>query len=226
MMLDLAVMAVLTRPPELQLPDQAKLAIERKLDIERKAIKRKDEIKRESKRKGDLDQEAEKIAEKIEETNNRIKELERIERERVEAERIAELNRIATATAATPVYSNAPSTTQTYSTPQPVRASGGGNSYAPGYCTWYVKEMRPDIGSFWGNANQWVSSATASGYATGSQPRVGAIGVSYAGAYGHVVYVTGVSADGSTITLSEMNYSGLGVIGTRTDSASNYIYIY
>lgn len=100
-----------------------------------------------------------------------------------------------------------------------------GNAYGYGYCTWYVKNKRPDIGSFWGNANQWHASAQAAGYATGSEPKVGAIGVSFVGAAGHVVYVEAVN--GATITISEMNGpAGWNVMGTRDTSASEFVYIY
>lgn len=105
------------------------------------------------------------------------------------------------------------------------RASGGPNGYVPGYCTWYVKERRPDIGGYWGNARQWVASAQANGYATGSEPRVGAIGVSFSGYYGHVVYVESVSVD--SIVISDMNgVAGFNAIGSRTASSSEFTYIY
>ena len=103
--------------------------------------------------------------------------------------------------------------------------ANNGNTYGYGYCTWYVKNMRPDIGSQWGNANQWYASAQAAGFATGSEPRAGAIGVSFSGAAGHVVYVESVSGD--TIHLSEMNGSaGWNVVGTRTAHKSAFVYIY
>lgn len=105
-------------------------------------------------------------------------------------------------------------------------ANSAGNGYAAGNCTWYVKSRRPDIGSYWGNANQWIASAQAAGFSTGSAPKQGAIGVSFEGYYGHVVYVESVSEDGSTVNLSEMNAKGLGVISSRTAPASSFQYIY
>lgn len=100
-----------------------------------------------------------------------------------------------------------------------------GNTYGYGYCTWYVKNKRPDIGSYWGNANQWYASAQAAGYATGSEPRAGAIGVSFEGAAGHVVYIESVS--GGTVHLTEMNGSaGWNVVGSRSAPASSFVYIY
>lgn len=114
----------------------------------------------------------------------------------------------------------------------PQRASHGltghivstANTYTYGQCTWYVKNRRPDIGGFWGNANQWIGSAQASGYSTGSVPVVGAIGVDYSGYYGHVVYVESVNGD--SVTVSEMNYAGVGVVNTRTVPAGTFTYIY
>ena len=105
-----------------------------------------------------------------------------------------------------------------------VSPTESGNMYAPGNCTWYVKSRRNDIGSFWGNANQWLSSAISEGYKTGSVPQVGAIGVNFDGYFGHVVYVEGV--DGNNVYVSEMNYNGLGVISSRTTSSSEFQYIY
>lgn len=103
-------------------------------------------------------------------------------------------------------------------------SDASGNAYAPGNCTFYVKQKRPDIGNYWGNANSWMSSAASQGWKTGSVPKVGAIAATSAGYYGHVAYVEAVN--GNTITISEMNAQGLGVISTRTASASEFQYIY
>lgn len=117
-----------------------------------------------------------------------------------------------------PVYS------QTY-TPgsQPVYATdSAGNTYFKGYCTWYVKDRRPDLPNMLGNGGQWTANAAAKGYATGSTPQVGAV----AETSGHVAYVEAVNADG-TITISEMNgTAGFGAIGSRNVPASQYRYIY
>lgn len=101
------------------------------------------------------------------------------------------------------------------------RGSVAGNTYAPGYCTWYAKNRRPDLPNRMGNASAWISSAAAQGFATGSTPQVGAIGQQG----NHVVYVESVHGNG-TITVSEMNWSGLYVVSTRTVAASNFRYIY
>ena len=100
-----------------------------------------------------------------------------------------------------------------------------GNAYGYGYCTWYVKNKRPDIGSYWGDAKNWYSSAQAAGFDTGHEARPGAIGVSFEGSAGHVVYIESVS--GSTVHLSEMNgAAGWNVVGERDAPESEFVYIY
>jgi surface antigen len=100
-----------------------------------------------------------------------------------------------------------------------------GNAYGYGYCTWYVKNKRPDVGSYWGNANQWYASAQAAGFDTGKKAQPGAIGVSFEGSAGHVVYIESVS--GNTVHLSEMNgAAGWNVVGERDAPESNFVYIY
>lgn len=110
---------------------------------------------------------------------------------------------------------------QAVSTSPRVVTSSAGNTYAPGYCTWYAKSRRPDLPNRMGNAISWTSSAAANGYSTGSVPRAGAIGQQG----NHVVYVEGVNSDGS-VTVSEMNYRGLYVISSRTVPAETFTYIY
>lgn len=124
---------------------------------------------------------------------------------------------------ATPVSLAATATSSTTSTGRRVSrpASSAGNTYAPGYCTWYAKNRRPDLPNRLGNASSWVARAAAQGFATGSTPQAGAIGQQG----NHVVYVESVNGDG-TVTVSDMNYAGLFVITTRTVSASSFRYIY
>ena len=119
---------------------------------------------------------------------------------------------------------------RTATAPQPGNATprqayvGGstGNTYYRGYCTWYAKERRPDLPNMLGNGGQWVASAAARGYATGTTPRAGAI----IEMPGHVAYVESVNSNG-TIVISEMNGpAGFGVVGTRTIPAGQYGYIY
>lgn len=114
-----------------------------------------------------------------------------------------------------------PKSNQAGSSATASRGSVAGNTYAPGYCTWYAKNMRPDMPNNLGNADTWVSRAAAQGMATGSEPRVGAIGQQGM----HVVYVQSVNSDG-TVTISEMNYRGLYVISSRTVPASTFRYVY
>jgi LysM repeat protein len=78
------------------------------------------------------------------------------------------------------------------------RGSSSGNLYTPGYCTWYVKNRRPDLPNNLGNADTWVSRARAQGLPTGSTPRVGAVGQRGM----HVVYVEKVHGNGY-VTISE-----------------------
>lgn len=96
-----------------------------------------------------------------------------------------------------------------------------GNLYSYGYCTWYVKNHRPDLPNNLGHAITWVDRAAAQGYPTGSKPRVGAVGQ-----YGnHVVIVTAVHKNG-TFTLREMNFTGWNRISSRTVSSSGWRFIY
>lgn len=112
------------------------------------------------------------------------------------------------------------SVTEAYTASRP--STGEPNGYAVGWCTWWVKEKRPDIGGYWGDAGyNWISAAQAAGFSTGSLPAAGAIGVTA----GHVVYVESVS--GGNVNISEMgwNYSP-GVANYRSVSASSFQYIY
>ena len=109
-------------------------------------------------------------------------------------------------------------------------ASSGSNLYTSGQCTYYAYERAGDkIGSTWGNANNWANAAAASGYTVNNSPSAGAILQTSQGAYGHVAYVESVGSDGS-VTVSEMNYGhGVGVVTSRTISASqasSYNYIH
>ncbi|MDR1197117.1 MAG: CHAP domain-containing protein [Candidatus Nomurabacteria bacterium] len=75
-----------------------------------------------------------------------------------------------------------------------------------------------------GNANEWVSTAQSYGIPTGSTAKVGSVGVSYAGYYGHVVWVEKV--EGNTVYFSDYNRAGPGMYGTGSASASSFDYIY
>lgn len=96
------------------------------------------------------------------------------------------------------------------------------NGYDYGYCTWYVKNRRPDIPNSWGNADTWDDYAPSSGYTVGDTPKVGAIGVTRA--YMHVVYVERIQ--GNQVFVSEMNYAGWNVISSRLAPITEFRYIY
>lgn len=99
------------------------------------------------------------------------------------------------------------------------RAVVAGNTYTKGYCTWHVKNLRPDLPNNLGNADTWYIRYTGpKGYA----PQVGAVGVAVS--YMHVVYV--IAVNGDSVTVSEMNYKGWNVASTRVASASEFRYIY
>ncbi|MDG4521467.1 peptidoglycan hydrolase PcsB [Streptococcus suis] len=106
------------------------------------------------------------------------------------------------------------------------------SSYPVGECTWGVKSQVSWVGPYWGNANQWVASARAEGFSTGSTPQVGAIAVWTGGYYGHVAVVTAVQSS-TSIQVVESNYMGRRYIGnhrgwfnptTTSEGAVYYIY--
>ena len=102
---------------------------------------------------------------------------------------------------------------------QPQNQSSEGNGYSYGHCTYFAKQMRPDMPNDLGNANTWYTRYTGS---KGYTPAVGAIGV--AKSYTHVVYV--IAVEGNTVTVREANYVGFNIVSTRTTSASEFLYLY
>ncbi len=100
-----------------------------------------------------------------------------------------------------------------------VRASVG-NRYAAGNCTWYAYERRAalgrPVGSFWGNAYSWATSARAAGFVVNQDPQPGAVFQtgSGGGGYGHVGIVN--SVDDQNIYVSDMNYAGYNIVTNRT----------
>ncbi len=86
------------------------------------------------------------------------------------------------------------------------------NSYYYGYCTWYVASKK-DVPGLWGNAGQWLNSAQNSGYETSNSAKEDSIIVTNESGWGHVGVVESVNED--TVTISEMNYNGWGVVNTR-----------
>jgi N-acetylmuramoyl-L-alanine amidase len=113
--------------------------------------------------------------------------------------------------------------------------ASAGNRYAYGNCTWYVYERRAQlgkpVGSFWGNANTWASSARMAGYTVNNTPAAGAILTDQAGYYGHVAVVERVMPNGD-VYITEMNnyaYGGFNIVNDRTISAGQaaaYLYIH
>ena len=81
-----------------------------------------------------------------------------------------------------------------------------------GQCTWYVAQRRYIPWN--GNANTWLRKAPQYGFATGNEPKPGAIVATREhSAYGHVAYVETVNGD--YLTISEMSL-GRGVKIIRT----------
>lgn len=104
-------------------------------------------------------------------------------------------------------------------------AGNSNNTYDWGNCTWYVASNKA-IPEDWGNAATWLPRATAEGYKTGLEPKVGAV-VWFPPGYslGHVAIVKSVNTDG-TVIISEMNAVGLGVASERLINATEAEYIY
>lgn len=125
-------------------------------------------------------------------------------------------------------YSSSASSTTTSASRSWLTASVG-NRYAAGNCTWYAYERRLQlgrpIGSFWGNANTWATSARAAGFVVNNTPAPGAIFQTTAGYYGHVGIVERV--ENGVVYVSDMNYAGYGIITHRTfNGAGGYLYIH
>lgn len=116
------------------------------------------------------------------------------------------------------------------STPPSSPASIGGvsaiaNGYSYGSGTYYVAARRT-VPPYWGNAKMWYARAQDAGYAVGTTPNKGAIAWAD-GVHGQVAIVEDVSADGTLVTVSEMNGpGGWNRVTTRTTSPSSFKYIY
>lgn len=100
------------------------------------------------------------------------------------------------------------------------------------YAAWRVSDAYGNM-PYWGgrgNANQWLRNAQNAGIPTGSTPRVGSVGVTSAGPYGHVVWVEAVS--GNRVYVSQYNYAIAAINYKKGEysemwvSASSYNYIY
>ena len=110
-------------------------------------------------------------------------------------------------------------------------ALGYGCRQCVSYTAWRVGQKTGRFPYYWGNANQWPASARATGYSTGSTPRVNSVGVISAGQYGHVVWIEAVNGDG-TVDVSQYNYFNAGGPGwgnyskMRVSAATYDTYIY
>ncbi|MCA9333315.1 LysM peptidoglycan-binding domain-containing protein [Candidatus Saccharibacteria bacterium] len=98
------------------------------------------------------------------------------------------------------------------------------NDMTYGYCTWHVKNLRPDLPVGLGNANTWYARSQAIGLPVGSEPRIGAVATTTRGAEGHVSYV--LKVDNGKIFVSEMNVQGYGIVSYAWYAAGDYLYIY
>lgn len=113
------------------------------------------------------------------------------------------------------------------------QASSDQNLYDWGQCTWHVFNRRAETGqpisTYWWNANNWASAASADGYTVNNTAAVGSIMQNYEGPMGHVAYVERINPDGSLL-ISEMNYNTPpGTVDYRTIPASqvsSYNYIH
>ncbi|HYG84428.1 MAG TPA: CHAP domain-containing protein [Verrucomicrobiae bacterium] len=100
------------------------------------------------------------------------------------------------------------------------------NGYSYGYGTYYVAS-RLNVPPNWGNAKTWYASAQASGYSTGDVPKKGAIAWTDRGPLGQVAIVEDVSADGTQVSISEMNgKDGWNRVTRRAALANSFKYIY
>lgn len=197
--------------------NEEKRKLQTDIDLMRSSLElNKSEIK---KFKQDLDAKEDAIREKIkaeEELKNKVEELEVELQAKIENEQKLALEPI-------PYGQTGGRGAVNSSTTGKVSSGNVGNMYAPGNCTWYVYNRKPNIGSFWGDASQWVNSASRDGFAVGAEPASGAIGVERG--LNHVVFIESDNGDG-TVTVSEMNYGGLYVTNTRTVPANTFTYIY
>ncbi len=94
------------------------------------------------------------------------------------------------------------------------------------YTAWKVYEAYGYM-PYWGgvgNANQWPADADAARIPRGSTPKAGSVAISMGGAYGHAMWVEGVSGD--YIRVSQYNYDLAGHYSEMTINGRGLIYIY
>jgi len=105
-----------------------------------------------------------------------------------------------------------------------IKRGSPGNTYTPGNCTYGVKQWVPWIPNGLGNANTWDNRAPSYGLGVHHTPIVGAVAQTDRGYYGHVGVVTAVG--NGTVTIKDMNYSGLWSVNTHVIPTTSYVYIY
>lgn len=95
------------------------------------------------------------------------------------------------------------------------------------YTAWKVYQSGKRMPYFGGrgNANQWPSTARSFGIGTGSEPRAQSVAVSYAGPYGHTMWVEEVLGGGK-IRISEYNFNVDGRYSERIISGAGLTYVY
>jgi peptidoglycan DL-endopeptidase CwlO len=131
--------------------------------------------------------------------------------------RIAQVRRAQAAAAAAAAAAAGRGAARIIGNALPPFAFGPTNDWFPwGQCTWYAASLRNVTWN--GDAWAWAWTAAAAGRPTGMRPRVGALvvfgpGNGYSG-FGHVAYVVAVQS-GTSFTIDEGNFLGLGVIDQR-----------
>lgn len=97
------------------------------------------------------------------------------------------------------------------------------------YAAWRVHYAYGNM-PYWGgrgHAKQWINNARNAGIPYGSTPKVGSVGISLSGPYGHAVWVEYVR--GNRVGISQYNYRINGVSGEYSEmevDAGAYTYIY
>jgi len=119
-----------------------------------------------------------------------------------------------------PTYRSQPSSAIGYIKNIFTRPKSGqqGHRFPWGQCTWYVAQKR--FIPWGGHAKNWIANARRYGYQIGSTPAIGSIIVTRESWYGHVGYVESFTKN--TVTFSEANHRGLGVITRRTLKLNDY----
>lgn len=111
---------------------------------------------------------------------------------------------------------------------KPATSTGGINPYPWGQCTWYARARGGSKLNGLGMARDWAWKARAKGLSVGTTPRAGSTavflpGVQSASSMGHLAYVEKVYANG-TFLVSDMNWSGVGVITTHVMRSGAGVY--